>query len=66
MSGSATLVRWLLANGLVDELSLMVHPIVVGRGQRLFQDTATHRLDLAGHRALQTGVLAISYVPARD
>ena len=34
MSGSATTVRWLLANGLLDELSLLVHPIVVGSGQR--------------------------------
>jgi len=41
MSGSATTVRWLLANGLLDELALLVHPIAVGSGRRLFEDTAT-------------------------
>lgn len=64
MSGSATLVRWLLANGLLDELCLMVHPIVVGRGQRLFEDTATHPLRLVSHEAFQTGVLNLTYAPA--
>jgi dihydrofolate reductase len=63
MSGSATTVRWLLANGLLDELNLLVHPIVVGRGQRLFDDTATHRLKLVKSETFQTGVLNLSYVP---
>jgi dihydrofolate reductase len=39
-------VRWLLANGLFDELNLMLHPIVVGHGQRLFEDTPTQPLQL--------------------
>src|SRR5919202_4301876 len=43
MSGSATLVRWLLANGLLDELHLLVHPLVVGEGGRLFDDTASQQ-----------------------
>lgn len=64
MSGSATLVRWLLANGLLDELHLLVHPIAVGHGQRLFEDTPTHRLELLRHRALSTGVLHLVYAPA--
>jgi len=38
ISGSATLVRSLLREGLLDELRLMVHPVVVGRGRRLFED----------------------------
>src|SRR5690606_30889991 len=42
MSGSATTARWLLTNGLLDELRLLVHPIVVGKGQRLFDDAFTH------------------------
>ncbi|MGH2775320.1 MAG: dihydrofolate reductase family protein [Actinomycetota bacterium] len=46
VSGSATLVRWLLANGLLDQLNLMVHPIAVGKGQRLFEDTPTHPMRL--------------------
>jgi dihydrofolate reductase len=64
MSGSATLVRWLLAHGLLDELNLMVHPIVVGSGQRLFEGTPTSKLQLVGHEAFSTGVLSLSYVPA--
>ena len=64
MSGSATLVRWLLANGLVDELNLMIHPIAVGRGRRLFEDTPTHKLQLVQHKVLSTGVLWVTYAPA--
>jgi dihydrofolate reductase len=64
MSGSATLVRWLLANGLVDRLNLMVHPIAVGKGQRLFENTPTHRLQLVSQETSSTGVLNLGYVPA--
>jgi dihydrofolate reductase len=63
MSGSATTVRWLLANGLLDELNLLVHPIVVGHGRRLFEDTPTHPLKLAKSATLQTGVIHATYVP---
>ena len=45
-TGSATLVRWLLEQGLVDELHLLVHPIVVGHGKKLFADGATVPLKL--------------------
>jgi len=64
MSGSATLVRWLLANGLLDELNLMLHPIAVGHGQRLFEDTPTHPLQLVKQETFKTGVLNLSYAPA--
>jgi dihydrofolate reductase len=63
MSGSATTVRWLLANGLLDELKLLVHPIAVGHGQRLFEDTPTHPLKLVKSETFQTGVLNLTYVP---
>lgn len=63
MSGSATTVRWLLANGLLDELALLVHPIAVGRGQRLFEDTPTYRLQLLHSATLDTGVLHLRYAP---
>jgi dihydrofolate reductase len=66
MSGSATLVRWLLAEGLVDELHLLVHPIVVGSGHRLFEGSSTTRLQLTGHETFETGVLNLTYVPAMD
>jgi dihydrofolate reductase len=64
MSGSATLVRWLLANGLLDRLNLLVHPIVVGKGQRLFEDTPTHPLQLLSQETFSTGVLNLAYAPA--
>ena len=64
MSGSATTVRWLLANGLLDELGLLMHPIAVGSGQRLFEDTTTYPLELLSSDALDTGVLHLRYAPA--
>ncbi|HYH33399.1 MAG TPA: dihydrofolate reductase family protein [Pseudonocardia sp.] len=66
MSGSATLVRWLLANGLLDELHLLIHPIAVGHGQRLFEDTPTHPLRLVRSTTFQTGVLHTVYAPAES
>jgi dihydrofolate reductase len=66
MSGSATLVRWLLANDLLDELNLLVHPIAVGSGQRLFEETPTHPLRLLHHDVFETGVLNLRYAPARE
>ncbi|GAA1632766.1 dihydrofolate reductase family protein [Nonomuraea sp. NPDC048882] len=64
MSGSATTVRWLLANGLLDELNLLVHPIVVGHGQRLFEGTPTHPLKLTHSATFKTGVIHAIYAPA--
>jgi dihydrofolate reductase len=65
ISGSPTLVRSLLAMGLLDELALLVHPIAVGRGARLFEDTPTYPLELTSHRVLDTGVLHLTYAPGR-
>jgi dihydrofolate reductase len=65
MSGSATLARWLLAEGLLDELNLLVHPIVVGSGARLFPDGSPKQpLQLAGSTAFGSGVLHLVYRPA--
>lgn len=64
MSGSATTVRWLLANGLLDELALLVHPIAVGHGQRLFENTPTHPLKLVKSETFSTGVLNLTYAPS--
>ncbi len=61
MSGSATSVRWLIENDLLDELALLVHPIVVGKGQRLFEDTGTVPLTLSSSQTLTTGVLHLRY-----
>ena len=51
-------------NRLLDELNLMVHPIAVGRGQRLFEDTPTYPLQLVSSETFKTGVLNLSYTPA--
>jgi hypothetical protein len=55
---------WLLANGLVDELNLTVHPIAVRQGQRLSEDTATQPLRLVRQETVDTGVLNLTYAPA--
>jgi dihydrofolate reductase len=63
--GSPTLVRSLLRDGLLDELDLLVHPIVVGGGKRLFENGGYGTaLSLADSRTLGTGVVALTYVPA--
>lgn len=63
ISGSASTVRWLLAQGLLDELNLLIHPIAVGHGQRLFEGTPTHRLTLLPSTALGSGVIHARYAP---
>ena len=64
LSGSATTVRWLLRQGLLDELRLLLHPVVVGKGQRLFEDAELTKLTLREERTLGSGVLYLSYAPA--
>lgn len=65
-TGSATLVRWLLEQRLVDELHLLVHPIVVGHGKKLFADGATLPLQLVSSATFDTGVLHLVYAAADD
>ena len=65
-TGSATLVRWMLEQGLVDELHLLVHPVVVGKGKRLFEDGATVPLELRSATTFATGVLHLVYGPAGE
>jgi dihydrofolate reductase len=66
-TGSATLVRWMLEEGLVDELHLFVHPIVVGHGKKLFADGATVPLKLVSSTTFEkTGVLHLVYARADD
>jgi dihydrofolate reductase len=64
MSGSATLVRSLLELGVVDQLNLMVHPVAVGKGQRLFEGTPKQAFRLDRQEVFATGVLNLVYVPA--
>jgi dihydrofolate reductase len=65
--GSGTLVRWLVRNGLLDELGLMVHPIVLGSGKRLFEDSSDQvALELVDSKTFATGVLYLTYRPAHS
>lgn len=61
ISGSTTLVRSLLEAGLLDELRLMIHPVVVASGRRLFEEGDSYRLQLTESTAFSTGVLATTY-----
>jgi dihydrofolate reductase len=66
MSGSPTTVRWLLRERLLDELNLLVHPIVVGDGlARLFPpDEQSIPLELLSAQTFKSGVLNLSYARA--
>ena len=65
MSGSSTLVGWLLRQGLLDQLDLLVFPVVVGEGKRLFGEPGRQvPLTLTGTESFATGVVHLSYVPA--
>ena len=64
--GSAALVQSLLADGLLDELRLMVHPLVLGGGKRIFEDGGDQKaLELLDSKSFATGVLYLTYQPAR-
>jgi dihydrofolate reductase len=65
--GSARLVQGLLENDLVDELRLMVFPVVLGSGKRLFGETSgKKRLQLTSSKTVGEGVEILIYQPADD
>ncbi len=67
ISGSGTLVRSRLRDGLLDELRLFVHPIVVGRGKRLFPEGSERQpLQLVEAAIFGSGVAYLTYRPAPD
>jgi len=62
--GSGALIRWLLQNGLVDEINLLIVPVVLGQGKRLFPDIGPDiALDLVESRADSKGVTIQVYRP---
>ncbi|MEA2932417.1 MAG: hypothetical protein QOI56_1202 [Actinomycetota bacterium] len=67
MSGSVSVVRQLLAAGLLDELHLLVHPIAVRKGMRLFDEAESPLpLTLLSSETFETGVLSLVYGPAES
>lgn len=65
ITGSGALVASLLREGLLDELRLLVHPIVVGSGKRLFEGAgSTTPLKLVESKIFENGVLYLTYQPA--
>ena len=63
--GSGVLTRWLLENELVDEINLLIVPVVVGQGTRLFPDAGRDiALDLVDSRAFAEGITSQVYRPA--
>jgi len=66
VAGSATLVQTLMERDLVDEYRLLVYPIVLGKGKRLFQEGRGANLKLVESQEFDTGVVLLRYQPDRS
>jgi dihydrofolate reductase len=65
MYGSAALMQTLMQHDLIDEYRIWVHPIVMGRGKRLFVEGGqTSKLQLTGTETLSSGVVILTYASA--
>jgi len=65
LQGSGVLLRWLLERDLVDELKLIIYPLVLGKGLRLFPEQGqTHRLEVLESKVTGTGIVIQTYRPA--
>lgn len=65
--GSGDLVNTLMQNDLVDEYRLMIFPVVVGKGKRLFgEDSGTKTMRLLDSKAFSSGVVVLTYGPAGE
>jgi dihydrofolate reductase len=63
--GSGALIRWLLENDLVDEITLLTYPVIIGQGTRLFADAgADTALELVESRPTPSGVTIQVYRPS--
>ena len=65
--GSTVLVQSLIEHGLVDELRLVINPVLVGGGKRIFpEDGALRPLRLVGHEVTSNGTIIATYAPAQE
>jgi dihydrofolate reductase len=65
IQGSSTLYPQLLEAGLLDELTLMISPVVLGEGKRLFGDgTPPRTLKMTNHQVSDAGSIIVTYKPA--
>lgn len=64
--GSGVLVQTLMDHDLVDSYRLLVYPLVLGKGQRLFQQDTKTKLKLVDAKPMNSGVVALIYEPHRD
>lgn len=64
--GSGTFTETLLRLNLIDEYRLLVYPVVVGEGRRLFNDGLAATLQLVEAKTFSSGVVALTYVPAQS
>jgi dihydrofolate reductase len=67
MTGSATLVQALMQTDLIDEYRLMVHPVVLGSGKRLFRNGSEKKiLRLVETKSFSSGVVVLTYQPIQQ
>ena len=65
LHGRATLVQTLMQHDLVDRYRLLVYPVVLDKGKRLFHEGTTATLKLVESQAFSSGVVALVYAPER-
>lgn len=63
VSGSGELADFLLKNNLIDEIRLMVHPVVLGSGKRFFKDTGKISFQLIDTKKFSSGIIVLHYKP---
>jgi dihydrofolate reductase len=64
--GSGKLIQTLMANDLVDRIRLLVYPVVLGKGQRLFEEGMTAKLKLVDTHPMSSGAVGLIYEPVRE
>ena len=65
ISGSGTLVQTLMQHDLIDEYNLLVYPLLLGKGKRLYPDELQAKLKLVETKTFSTGVVLLTYRPDR-